>query len=110
MNTQNKLNRLSFYLWLYLLPALVAISQPEHWLGAVIVMGLAPGLWRSFRRALRRGRWDASEGFLFSTTSACMSVIIAGVTCVLSWLALPCLVLVALEQAHRPQRRGRLAY
>lgn len=111
MQTQTKLYRLSFYLWLYLLPALVALSQPHKLLLVAFLWGLGPGLWRSLRRAHRRGTWDPTEGLLFALTTATMAVVVAGVTCLLQYAALPLLALVALEQAHRPNRRGgRLAY
>ncbi|MBT9587374.1 hypothetical protein IV102_28795 [bacterium] len=105
-----KLNRLSFYLYLYLLPALVCLAQPHQWLGAVLLVGLTPGLWRSLRRANRRGRLDLRECALFSLTTACLSVVVACVSSLLGWVCLPCWALVALEQAHRRQGRRRWAY
>ena len=104
-----KMTRLGFYLGLYLVPALLCLVQPHHWLQAVLTVGLIPGLWRSMRRANRRGRLDGSELVLFSLTTALVSVVVAGVSSVLGWISLVCWTLVALEQAQR--REGlRLAY
>lgn len=100
-----KLLRLSFYLWLYLVPALVAATQPHHWLGAVLVLGLTPGLWRAVRRAVRRHSFRAGEAGLYALTTGALALIVAAVTSVLGWVSLPCWVLVAFEQAHRRERR-----
>ena len=103
-------SRLGFYLGLYLVPALLCLVQPHHWLQAVLTVGVIPGLWRSMRRANRRGRLDLSELVLFSLTTALVSVVVACVSSVLGWISLLCWTLVALEQSHRRQRRRGLAY
>lgn len=100
-----KLARLAFYLWMYCLPAMVALSQPGHWVGAVLTVGLAPGMWRAVQRSLRRGRVETLDLLMFSSTSAVVSLIVAGVSSVLGWLSLPCWVLVGFEQAHRRERQ-----
>lgn len=105
-----KMTRLGFYLGLYLVPALLCLVQPGHWLAAVATVGVIPGLWRSLRRAQRRARLDLSEMVLFSLTTALVAVVVAGVSSVLGWVSLPCWTLVAFEQAHRRERRRRFAY
>jgi hypothetical protein len=105
-----KLTRLFFYLNLYMLPALLSMAQPHHWLGPVLLVGLTPGLWRSLRRANRRGRLEVRETLLYSLTSACLSVVVACVSSLLGWVCLPCWALVALEQAHRREGRRRWVY
>jgi DNA-binding transcriptional LysR family regulator len=108
-HTELKLIRLSFYLWLYLVPALVTLSQPGAWLAAVLILGLTPGLWRASRRALRRNRWNLAEIALYALTTTALATVVGAVSSVLGWVSLPCWTLVALEQAHRRERR-RSAY
>ena len=75
-----KMTRLGFYLGLYLVPALLCLVQPGHWLAAVATVGFIPGLWRSLRRAQRRARLDVSEILLFSLTTALVAVVVAAVS------------------------------
>lgn len=105
-----KMTRLGFYLGIYLVPALLCLVQPGHWLAAVATLGVIPGLWRSLRRAQRRARLDLSEMVLFSLTTSLVGVVVAAVSSVLGWISLPCWTLVAFEQAHRRERRRRFAY
>ncbi|MBN9415459.1 hypothetical protein ABS71_11520 [bacterium SCN 62-11] len=100
-----KMTRLGFYLAIYLVPALLCLVQPGHWVAAVATLGLIPGLWRSLRRAQRRARLDLVETLLFSLTTAVVGVVVASVSSVLGWVSLPCWTLVAFEQAHRRERR-----
>lgn len=100
-----KMTRLGFYLGIYLVPALLCLVQPGHWLAAVATVGLIPGLWRSLRRAQRRARLDLSEIVLFGLTTGLVAVVVASVSSVLGWVSLPCWTLVAFEQAHRRERR-----
>lgn len=104
-----KLTRLGFYLGIYLVPALLGLVQ-QHWLPAVLTVGLIPGMWRSLRRGNRRGRIDFSEMLLFSLTTSLVAVVVAGVSTLLGWVSLLCWTLVAFEQAHRRERRRRFAY
>ncbi|MBS2037687.1 hypothetical protein JST97_22070 [bacterium] len=104
-----KMTRLGFYLGIYLVPALLSLVQ-QHWLPAVLTVGMIPGLWRSLRRANRRGRLDLSEMMLFALTTSLVAVVVASVTSLLGWVSLLCWSLVALEQAHRRERRRGLAY
>ena len=105
-----KLTRLAFYQFLYLMPALQALFQPHHWFSAVLLVGLMPGLWRSARRAQRRGRLDLKEMSLFSLTTAWLALVVACVSSLLGWISLPCWALVALEQAHRREGRRSMVY
>lgn len=104
-----KLTRLGFYLGIYLVPALLSLVQ-QHWLPAVLTVGLIPGLWRSLRRGNRRGRIDLSEMLLFALTTSLVAVVVAGVSTLLGWVSLLCWTLVAFEQAHRRERRRGFAY
>jgi hypothetical protein len=104
-----KLTRLGFYLGVYLVPALLSLVQ-QHWLPAVLTIGMIPGIWRSLRRGNRRGRLDLSEMLLFGLTTALVAVVVAGVSTLLGWVSLLCWTLVAFEQAHRRERRRRFAY
>ncbi len=101
--------RLAFYLYLYIVPATVALAQPHHWLRAVALAGLGPGLWRSLRRASRRGHWDAREAMFLGLTTAALSLVVASVSSLLGWVSFPCWALVALDQTHRREGRRRLA-
>lgn len=109
---QIKITRLGFYLGLYVLPALLALSlvQPQAWLKAVLLTGLIPGLWRSLRRASRKGRVEPLEILTFSLTTAALSLIVAGTSTLLGWMCLPCWALVAVEQAYRRESKRGLAY
>lgn len=104
-----KMTRLGFYLAIYLVPALLCLVQPGHWAAAVATLGLIPGLWRSLRRAQRRARLDLVEIVWFSLTTSLLGIVVASVSSVLGWVSLPCWVLVAFEQAHRRERKYKLA-
>ena len=91
------------------MPATVALVQPHYWLKSVVLAGLGLGLWRSLRRAVRRGRWDVRETLVFSLTTAGLSTVVACVSGLLGWVSLLCWTLVALDQAQPHEGRRRLA-
>lgn len=103
---KGKLTRLSFYLCLYLVPAIIALCQPHQWLTTVISLGGLPGLWR----ACRRGRVEPTRALPYAFTTATLSVLVGGVTALLGASSLPFWGLVAFEQAHRRECRRRMAY
>jgi hypothetical protein len=105
MNIQDsrKLRRLTFYLALYWLPALIGLLHPNPF-QALLSLGLLPGFWRSARKSLP----VPGEILLFPVTTAVLWLVIGLTSQLLGPACLPLWALLALDQAHR--RRDRRAY
>lgn len=105
MNVQDtrKLRRLTFYLALYWLPAVIGLLQPQS-AQALLSLGLLPGFWRSARRSLPQ----PSEILLFPMTTAALWLVIGKTSLLLGPACLPFWALLALDQAYR--RRDRRSY
>jgi hypothetical protein len=86
--------RLRFSLCVYLLPALLAVLQPQNWWLTACLLGAGAGGWRAWRRRLR---WECSA--VHGVLAALLASLVGAVSSLLGWICLPCWMLVAVDQS-----------